>query len=164
MLFRSRNRFIKISLYTFALLLFAVCLFLHLVFNKTLQPDIITLIVETNKREASEFLYSFLLSKGGILTLIFLIFYVVLVVLCERKKDKITLFLKSLKHEKIINLLLSAFIFCGFLQFGFYKEIVSVRSEEHTSELQSRFDLVCRLLLEKKKIIKKKKKKKEQKD
>src|SRR5699024_11767243 len=27
------------------------------------------------------------------------------------------------------------------------------RSEEHTSELQSRFDLVCRLLLEKKKQI-----------
>src|SRR5438067_9803336 len=27
------------------------------------------------------------------------------------------------------------------------------RSEEHTSELQSRFDLVCRLLLEKKKGI-----------
>src|SRR5699024_12479570 len=27
-----------------------------------------------------------------------------------------------------------------------------VRSEEHTSELQSRFDLVCRLLLEKKKM------------
>src|SRR5699024_11873951 len=29
------------------------------------------------------------------------------------------------------------------------------RSEEHTSELQSRFDLVCRLLLEKKKKNKK---------
>src|SRR5689334_24715965 len=28
------------------------------------------------------------------------------------------------------------------------------RSEEHTSELQSQFHLVCRLLLEKKKIIK----------
>src|SRR5699024_12155084 len=28
---------------------------------------------------------------------------------------------------------------------------VLVRSEEHTSELQSRFDLVCRLLLDKKK-------------
>src|SRR5207249_8975591 len=27
----------------------------------------------------------------------------------------------------------------------------TIRSEEHTSELQSRFDLVCRLLLEKKK-------------
>src|SRR5438067_10520461 len=30
---------------------------------------------------------------------------------------------------------------------------VNLRSEEHTSELQSRFDLVCRLLLEKKKKI-----------
>src|SRR5207249_7824677 len=29
--------------------------------------------------------------------------------------------------------------------------LLLVRSEEHTSELQSRFDLVCRLLLEKKK-------------
>src|SRR5689334_23824557 len=33
---------------------------------------------------------------------------------------------------------------------GLYK--VSVRSEEHTSELQSQFHLVCRLLLEKKNI------------
>src|SRR5687768_18199529 len=33
------------------------------------------------------------------------------------------------------------------------------RSEEHTSELQSRLHLVCRLLLEKKKKIKKKKSK-----
>src|SRR5699024_12216109 len=30
---------------------------------------------------------------------------------------------------------------------------VASRSEEHTSELQSRFDLVCRLLLEKKKLF-----------
>src|SRR5207249_5407808 len=32
-------------------------------------------------------------------------------------------------------------------------QIVFGRSEEHTSELQSRFDLVCRLLLEKKKRV-----------
>src|SRR5437868_11984447 len=31
-----------------------------------------------------------------------------------------------------------------------YPVRVGLRSEEHTSELQSRFDLVCRLLLEKK--------------
>src|SRR5699024_11782468 len=30
---------------------------------------------------------------------------------------------------------------------------LTARSEEHTSELQSRFDLVCRLLLEKKKHL-----------
>src|SRR2546428_1888151 len=32
-----------------------------------------------------------------------------------------------------------------------YALLVAIRSEEHTSELQSRSDLVCRLLLEKKK-------------
>src|SRR5699024_12174353 len=31
------------------------------------------------------------------------------------------------------------------------QHLLELRSEEHTSELQSRFDLVCRLLLEKKK-------------
>src|SRR5579885_2872467 len=36
-------------------------------------------------------------------------------------------------------------------KFGMYSPYRINRSEEHTSELQSRFDLVCRLLLEKKK-------------
>src|SRR5207249_9524124 len=36
---------------------------------------------------------------------------------------------------------------------GFMSAAPNGRSEEHTSELQSRFDLVCRLLLEKKKHI-----------
>src|SRR5437868_8673057 len=38
-----------------------------------------------------------------------------------------------------------------FLVLAAQYESWALRSEEHTSELQSRFDLVCRLLLEKKK-------------
>src|SRR5699024_11300190 len=37
------------------------------------------------------------------------------------------------------------------MSFGFKYGLPLDRSEEHTSELQSRFDLVCRLLLEQKK-------------
>src|SRR2546422_11161701 len=37
---------------------------------------------------------------------------------------------------------------------GALKALAAVRSEEHTSELQSRLHLVCRLLLEKKKKTK----------
>src|SRR5699024_11356709 len=36
-------------------------------------------------------------------------------------------------------------LLCGDVGYG--KTEVAIRSEEHTSELQSRFDLVCRLLL-----------------
>src|SRR5699024_11877121 len=42
-------------------------------------------------------------------------------------------------------------LFALLLAFLSSMESVHGRSEEHTSELQSRFDLVCRLLLEKKK-------------
>src|SRR5690349_23107209 len=38
-----------------------------------------------------------------------------------------------------------------YVALGLNKENLVMRSEEHTSELQSRRDLVCRLLLEKKK-------------
>src|SRR5438094_6613322 len=37
---------------------------------------------------------------------------------------------------------------------GLASAYLALRSEEHTSELQSPYDLVCRLLLEKKKTIK----------
>src|SRR5690606_39847275 len=39
----------------------------------------------------------------------------------------------------------------GLRRLGWEEEVAEVRSEEHTSELQSRENLVCRLLLEKKK-------------
>src|SRR5438067_5315106 len=41
--------------------------------------------------------------------------------------------------------------FCKVERYGQRETSAWRRSEEHTSELQSRFDLVCRLLLEKKK-------------
>src|SRR5438132_7218184 len=40
-------------------------------------------------------------------------------------------------------------------RFGIFMQVEIARSEEHTSELQSHSDLVCRLLLEKKKITNK---------
>src|SRR5699024_11941032 len=42
------------------------------------------------------------------------------------------------------------FIFIQYEKKRLVSEAQEKRSEEHTSELQSRFDLVCRLLLEKK--------------
>src|SRR5699024_12357154 len=60
------------------------------------------------------------------------------------KMDKVIGFIGSGNMaESIIN---------GIIKSNLISEKNIIRSEEHTSELQSRFDLVCRLLLEKKKI------------
>src|SRR5438105_5593883 len=67
-----------------------------------------------------------------------------------------TLFRSSLRSKSVDSLPL----------LGALREAIRslvIRSEEHTSELQSRVDLVCRLLLEKKKKKEKKRKKKKEK-
>src|SRR5690606_40969250 len=48
------------------------------------------------------------------------------------------------------DLLMSA-LQAGIVMNPWYERLLTARSEEHTSELQSRENLVCRLLLEKKK-------------
>ena len=48
-------------------------------------------------------------------------------------------------------IVLSAVAVIALISLAFYFR--SIRSEEHTSELQSHHDLVCRLLLEKKKTL-----------
>src|SRR5207302_11308772 len=55
-------------------------------------------------------------------------------------------FVKTL-HHRIAAVIADFFAVRGAVRFA----IASARSEEHTSELQSRENLVCRLLLEKKK-------------
>src|SRR5699024_12056071 len=66
-----------------------------------------------------------------------------------------TLVTHSLIAGGIVGLVLSLFYYFRYTKtnddFGSEKIWLGVRSEEHTSELQSRFDLVCRLLLERKK-------------
>src|SRR5438067_3560818 len=65
----------------------------------------------------------------------------------------------SLHDALPISLFFLDYIGCEKLEPRVFDQLIRglvdrIRSEEHTSELQSRFDLVCRLLLEKKKINK----------
>src|SRR5699024_12441524 len=60
----------------------------------------------------------------------------------------------NLNHQMILLMTLSAQLLVQIYPLILFQISLQIsflsRSEEHTSELQSRFDLVCRLLLEKK--------------
>src|SRR5699024_11614639 len=56
-------------------------------------------------------------------------------------------------EENIAKVIQDADVAIGSVLIPGRRAPILVRSEEHTSELQSRFDLVCRLLLEKKKTV-----------
>src|SRR5699024_12419234 len=58
---------------------------------------------------------------------------------------------RYISGQMIECLFVGTFSAIGYSMTGIPYALLVGRSEEHTSELQSRFDLVCRLLLEKKK-------------
>src|SRR5207249_7522552 len=64
---------------------------------------------------------------------------------------KLRLFCKAIGEEDPIYQSEEAARKAGYPKMPVAPTFLQARSEEHTSELQSRFDLVCRLLLEKKK-------------
>src|SRR5688572_32094121 len=59
--------------------------------------------------------------------------------------------LRLLQSIKYVRTLVTSFVYCINLLLQIPRHDIVHRSEEHTSELQSQSNLVCRLLLEKKK-------------
>lgn len=144
-IYYSRSRVLKVLGYAAASILFTVCLFLHLVFHKTLQPDIITLVAETNARESTEFLSSFLFSKGGILTLLLLTIYLFLIVFLEKRKRQMADTLKRLRHQVVVGVMLLLFILDGLVQFRFYHTILAVKTVDDMPDDYGCYDSVTTL-------------------
>lgn len=141
----SRSQLIKVFGYVVASVLFYVCLFLHLVFHKTLQPDIITLVAETNTRESSEFLSSFLFSKGGDLTILLLAAYLMLIVFLERRRRRLSETLRRLRYLFFVFVFFVLFILDGFVQFRFYHTILTVNTVDDMPDDYGCYDSVTTL-------------------
>ncbi len=126
-----RCKTVKIGCYALAATLLLVCVFLRLVFKKTLQPDIFILLAETNGKESSEFLSSFLLTPGGIASLGCLTAYVVAVFLFEKRKVKIALWWGHQKWQQIMNGVLCALVCIGILKFNLYAKILAAKDYDN---------------------------------
>lgn len=146
LVYYSRSRAIKVFFYTFGALLYTVCLFLHLVFHKTLQPDIIVLLAETNTQESSEFLSSFLFSMRGMITIVLLAIYLVMIVACEKYKDYITLQMRKVGHRAFLSIMLVLLILDGIIQFRIYSSILAAKSVDDMPEDYGCYDSVTTLL------------------
>src|SRR5690625_6142757 len=92
---------------------------------------------------------------------VFIVAFIIDLIRFLNKKDKTpdyderTIYIIRKYYGYVFNIfIIITFLFLAVLTFmGFNKIAISyIRSEEHTSELQSRGHLVCRLLLEKKNI------------
>ena len=139
-----RKKWVLMGGYVLATILLAVCLFLHLVFGKTLQPDVITLILETNVQESSEFISSFLFTKGGIATIVICLLYVALAIFCERKKRKFAAF-RKIKCKQLLSLFFFVYMVLGILSFSFYKTVLTAKTVDVLPDNDGKYDAVTSL-------------------
>lgn len=78
------KKWARLAAYVLTLTLFGLQLFLTTVFNMQISPQIFTLLAETNGREATEFLHTFVLSRGSAVTLAAVVTAALLAAAAER--------------------------------------------------------------------------------
>ena len=83
-LYVSKSKFLKIIFYTFLVLLFIVYVFLWVNFHTTIQPALLLTILETNLDETKEFFQTFLISKGGGMTVLALLLLIIFIFIFEK--------------------------------------------------------------------------------
>ena len=112
--------------YAIGLMLFSVNLFAWLVFHKTFSPQIFVLLGETNYREATEFVKTFLLQGRGLIYL-FIIAVVMRMIILTEKKWPIR------GHRRHLRIISSVILVCSLLGF-FYFDIYYDICKSHTFE------------------------------
>ena len=98
----SHKHWIKVFFYTIGCVLFSVDTFLWLEFHKSINPQILTLIGETNTTEASEFLSTFLLNFKGAICIIIIALCITIICIAEKKRTSIASYLNQHRFARRI--------------------------------------------------------------
>lgn len=84
-----RRKWVKVFFYVVGCTLFSINLFVWLVFHKVFSPQLFVLVGETNWREASEFVTTFLLRGRGLVCLLIVAVVVTIIALAERARQRL---------------------------------------------------------------------------
>ena len=123
----THSKWLKVCFYVIGIILFSINIFLWLVFHLYVQPQIITFVFETNSREASEFLSTYLFSQNGFISIVILCLSISIVVFTEYKRANITNFLCKIianPSGKIIQIPITLILLFGFYDFNIYFDLV----------------------------------------
>ncbi len=145
LVYYTKSKAVKISCYTLTATLMFVCMFLRWVFKRPLMPDIFVLLAETNSKESSEFLSSFLLTRGSIISIGCLAVYVVVAFFLEKQRTKIALWWVRQKWQQVINGVLCVFVCIGLVQFNLYVRVLTAQDNDKINIICNGDDDLSRL-------------------
>lgn len=122
----SGKPWVKTIIYTFSVALLATDTFLHNVFHIYIQPFMVMLIGETNLQEAHDFFGTFVLSRGGLITLLVIAVSIALIIMAERLRSKVGQYILS-RHVLLtaVKVFTCAVVLWGGCQMQTYYKILS---------------------------------------
>lgn len=123
----TRATWLKVVFYAIGCTLFSVNLFVWLVFHRAFSPQLFVLVGETNYREATEFITTFLLRGRGLFCLLIIAVMIGAIAFAERKKWPLTQPHRWLVVSSYVILVCSLF---GLCHFNVYYEIYKSKNYE----------------------------------
>ena len=131
------RRAVKWLLYTLLLALWLVSLFLLRNFNTSFSPQILQLLVETNRGESTEFLQAWIGAPGTVRAILIAVMTLLLVLLAEWKRQAVASRLSRRVPMAIVTLLLVALLVRGL---GLWRKLVHPYKSLYELELyQTRY-------------------------
>lgn len=119
----SKSKFLKLLLYSTFILLFSTQRFLVYNFEITISPNVFILLAETNKSESSDFIKTFALTHGSILTYIQTFFVIIFTWFLERWWSKRNRILENKKIRKWVAIPLLLFLSLGIYSMNIWKDL-----------------------------------------
>lgn len=135
------KRWLKVMLYTIILFLFGVSEFLLWNFDMKINSQALTLLMETNTREASGFLQTFLLSGGSIRTYLFVAAAIAVIIIAEKWWHRRRRELHSPTLRRVLAVALAALLVGGLCSSLCYVRIFGYENNDQLNN-QERKDIV----------------------
>lgn len=133
LIYHTKSRIVKYGLYTIVLLLYGIISFLTLNFEMVINANVLILLLETNSREVSEFINTYLSSEGSLITYKKLIIRLIAIIILEYVYNRFVN-KSNVSHRKLelwLSLPVMLFFVWGIISFGTIVRICSHDTTEH---------------------------------
>lgn len=101
-IFQTKSRLLKWLLYSLGIITSTIRLFLYISYKMWITSSSLALLQETNENETREFFQSYVLSTNGAIAFCFMLFVTGVIMLVEKKREQIALFMAKSKLKYML--------------------------------------------------------------
>lgn len=128
-----RNHLVKWVLYALGIATATVRLFLYISYKMWITSSTLALLQETNANESREFFESYVLSTNGAIALCFMLFITGIIVIAERRRERLARFMEKSKLKYLLGVVCMAVLCLAVYNLKFYSSIYTSKTNEEAS-------------------------------